>query len=329
MTREIKVGLTVLLGVLMIYLLIAWTQRLHIFAPSAISYPIRFEQVNGLLVGDPVQVRGYQVGRVEAIQPFSDRVVVWASVDESLQVQSDATAEIQIKELMGGKQIELFLGSSATPWTSGSELIGRASPDFSTGFSMAGDMMTQMSEVNVQQLMGRVDSLGGYAQSMAAEIDPRLLGQMMVQLSQTVSRLDRWTAELDRQIKPEQVAGWMNRMDSLATVAERVAGRVDDWSAEIENSGLIGQVDTVLDQSSALVGELRGLTQEMEGLLADAQDERSFVGKALQDPQFATQVDSLVIRLNAVLQQIQSDKIIVGFSKRKKKEEASENQPPR
>ncbi|MEL7531143.1 MAG: MlaD family protein [Bacteroidota bacterium] len=159
MKREIKVGLTLLAGLVLAYLVVAWVNRTSLFAPPEKQYFLSFQQVNGLLEGDPVVVRGYQAGRVVAIIPEANAVSVEVALDERIALFADGYAEIQIKELMGGKQISLITGAQGNPLASGASLKGRTSLDFSTAFSRFGGVMDQMDPENIERLAQRFDSV--------------------------------------------------------------------------------------------------------------------------------------------------------------------------
>lgn len=120
-SREIKVGLFVLVGLIlsgMIVFLIG-DQR-HLFERS-IVYRTSFDDVQGLAPGAPVRMNGINVGSVTRVEHSDDlkdpriHVLLWVVSGEAVRIRTDAKARIVNKGLLGDKMLEIAPGDLGQP----------------------------------------------------------------------------------------------------------------------------------------------------------------------------------------------------------------------
>lgn len=312
MRREIKVGLTVIAAIALMYLTLAWVGRSSLFAPEQTEHQLVFEQVNGLLEGDPVVVRGYPSGRVLDIQPGANDVAVRIALDQSIELYGDAWAEIQIKELMGGKQVALWPGRNGSPLASGQIIPGKTSLDFSTAFSQFGQLFSQFSPEQLDRWKSSLDSLG---HAFATTFDPNMFVGMLQNLDALTARLNRQTAALP-------VNQWVIQVDTALRVAtttlqlaQQTLAEVNQLSQRVENQTL-PQGELILQDAQQALGEVNQLTQRVDRLLSNVDNPETLIGKALQDSVFAMQIEQTLQELEQTLKQINNKKIIVGFRRK-------------
>ena len=314
MGREIKIGLTVFMALIISYLSITWANRSHLFAGEGITYSIDFQHVGGLLVGDPVHIRGYTMGRVESIDPQVDRVLVRISLDRNYPLRSGTTAEIQPKELMGGKQIELIQGSDAMILEANSQLRGKTSLDFSSAFSQMGGIMEQFGEERIGQFLNRIDSLLEGIQLVVSSIEASKVSHTVSLLEANLQALNQLFGEVQKRELVAQVDSTLNKVDQTLTstyLRLESVGEMMDSAQQV----YLPQVSQTLDSVNHFVSQASRMLQTGEEILINPDN---VVGKITQDEVFASQLDSVLTRLNRVLLQIEEEKIIVGFKRRKK-----------
>ena len=315
MGRETKIGLTVFLALIIAYLSITWANRSHLFAGEGITYSIDFQHVGGLLVGDPVHIRGYTMGRVASIDPQADRVVVRISLDRNYPLRTGTTAEIQPKELMGGKQIELIQGNDASILEANSLLQGKTSLDFSSAFSQMGGIMDQFGEERIGQFLNKVDSLLEGVHVLVSSLDASRVSNTVSLLETNLQVLNELFKEVQDRKLVAQVDSTLYRVDqTLQSTFQRLesVGEVMDSAQQ----AYLPQVSQTLDSVTLLISQVNRVLGSGEDILNNPDN---VIGKLTQDEGFASQLDSALIRLNRVLLQIEEEKIIVGFKRRKKK----------
>jgi len=81
-------------------------------ASGGLSLTARFDRIDGLAAGADVRIAGVRVGRVVAqrIDPATFLAELTLSVDGSLRIPSDSSAEIQSESLLGGKYVSIVPG---------------------------------------------------------------------------------------------------------------------------------------------------------------------------------------------------------------------------
>lgn len=320
MKHEIRVGLTVIGAMLLIYSIITWAKRMHFFSPEEVYYNMVFDNVSGLLEGDPVTVRGYTAGRVIDILPEPEGVRVRISLDQQIRLQSDVYGEIQIKELMGGKQMALFQGKSGREYDASAPIPGRTSMDFSSAFSRMGELMNELDTDNLRMLLHTLDTFSRSMSDLGRQIDTRMVMALPGQLSRTLGQAENLLTQVSRQDLAGQVGHTLSRSDSLLLAANRLLTRFDTLTESAATTTL-PQVDSLMQQTLHLLDRSEVMLQTAESLFQDLKNEESFAGKMLYDPAFAHRVDSTLKHLDDVLLQIREDKIYVAIKvgKRRKK----------
>ena len=313
MKREIKVGLTVVLAIFLLYFIILWAKRIDFFAPDEKIYTIGFEQVSGLMEGDPVNVRGVTLGRVEDILPRQEIVEVRISISASYPLYTDARAEIQLKELMGGKQVTIYPGTNGTAIGSNSVIPGRSSMDFSTSFSAFGQMFEGIDINRVGKIMDRFDQLAGRLEEMLGKIDPNSIDRLLSGAEASTNYLQKMLRESEQEQLPQKLSQTIHKTNELLTAAGSMLEEVEIFMQKADSLTL-----PKLDQTFASVNQLLDQLSGLETLLNGLENENGLVNRLINDQQLSQQLDTTLLNLNKVLKQIHSERIIVGFTKKRR-----------
>ncbi len=317
MTKEIKIGLTVFVALLLSYLSLTWASRSHLFAGEGVKYSIDFQHISGLLVGDPVHIRGFTMGRVESIEPQMDKVVVQISLDRDYPIPEGTTAEIQPKELMGGKQVELIQGLGTAALTPGETLVGESSLDFSSAFSQMGGLFEQVEGDRMSQFFDRMDSLLYSVYRISTAVDEKGISNIIFLLESNLRGIQGLLQEWESRNMLGQIDSTMNILQQSLRNADMRISQAGHLLHKTD-SLYLPKISINLDSLQVLIQNLNQLSRRGEQLL-DQPD--SFVDKVTTDRAFAARMDSAISRLNRVLLQIESEKIIVGFKRRKQKQD--------
>lgn len=315
MSREIRIGLAVLAAILLIYLSLAWIKRMHFFAPEEQTYEIRFEQVAGLLEGDPVYVRGYLVGRVLSIVPSSQDVRVRIALDERIELFSDAYAEIQLKELMSGKQVAVFPGGSSSPYPVNEPMPGKASLDFSSGFSQLTEIAAGLPPDRILHLLNQVDTITQNLKVILQAVEPADIQQSLRQLNNSTRLLQQLAQDIqDRQLVA-QLDQSLRAVKQLAGAADSTLNHLDQLTTEVDVQAL----NASLNALNLLLNRGDSLLTDVEGTLELLASDSTLAGKLLRDPSLGPKLDSTLYWFNEVLLQINQGKLYISLGKNKRK----------
>jgi len=128
MTNEQRVGLFVLIGLALAFAAVEVTVGTGLLRPGYRLY-VHYPTVEGLRRGDPVQVAGVKLGRVEGVVLGTDGVVVTLKLDEGALVHRDAVALLDYQPLSGSRFVSISLGAAdAAVLNDGDTVTGAISP---------------------------------------------------------------------------------------------------------------------------------------------------------------------------------------------------------
>ena len=149
---EIRVGLTVLVGILVFIWILGWAKNFSIKSNEHFI-KVRFTNVSGLEIGDQVTVNGMRKGYVKEMLVEPNNVLVELSIDNDVQLKEDASFAISMLDLMGGKKIEVFPGTSSQVYDNSKISEGTFYADVPSVMSLFGsvqdDLVTVLKDVKI------------------------------------------------------------------------------------------------------------------------------------------------------------------------------------
>ncbi len=155
---EIRVGVFVFLGILVLATVIFSIRDFHIFR-EGYHIKILFNYAGGIKVGAPVRVAGVDVGAIKDIRILNRQdtkeaaVALTAWINRDVIIRADSLANINTLGILGEKYLEITPGSVTARILKASEiLIGKdpvsLSRIFSTTYNMAIKMDKAISALN-------------------------------------------------------------------------------------------------------------------------------------------------------------------------------------
>lgn len=111
-TRDLIVGLFVLVGLATLAYLSLQVGGVEFGAAKRIALEATFDDIGGLSVRAPVRIGGVKIGQVSAIGLDAEsRPMVTLAVDAGVAISSDSTAAIRTAGLLGDQFISVELGA--------------------------------------------------------------------------------------------------------------------------------------------------------------------------------------------------------------------------
>jgi phospholipid/cholesterol/gamma-HCH transport system substrate-binding protein len=111
-TMETVVGIFVVLGLICVGYMTVKLGKLNLWGNDSYSLIAKFSSVSGLRKGNPVNILGIEVGRVERITMDQDnqKAVVEIKVKNDIKIYDDAIASIKTEGLIGDKYLNIDPG---------------------------------------------------------------------------------------------------------------------------------------------------------------------------------------------------------------------------
>ena len=113
MKKEVKIGLTGIAALLILFFGINYLKGINMFTPDS-YYIVDFTNINGLAKSSPVYANGYKIGIVRDIQYNHNKpghVAVEIEIDQNINVPEGSTAEL-VTEMLGTVKMNVSLNYS-------------------------------------------------------------------------------------------------------------------------------------------------------------------------------------------------------------------------
>lgn len=276
-TKEVKIALTAIVALVLLFIGINFLKGVNVFE-STNTYYVKFKNVNGLCVSNPVYANGYPVGIVRAINydyQRGEHVMVTVELDDDMRVPKQTTAELE-SELMGGVKMMLILGPNPAD--------NLAPRDTIIGGLHHGTMDKVGAMVPaVEKMLPKLDSILTSVNILLA--DPALTHTLhnaeaiTADLKQTSARLN--------QLMQNEVPSTLTHLNRTAANAEQFT----DQLARVDVEQTIENVNHTVQGVQQLTSQLNGVAS---GLDAKMKSTDNTLGLFLNDT-------SVYDRLNATL----------------------------
>ena len=109
---EIVVGVFVLAGLICLGYLAIRLGKIELFGTQGYVVFADFVSVAGIKLGDPIEIAGVRIGKVEAISLADDRARLTLRVSEGVKLQDDVIASVRARGLIGDKFVLVTPGAS-------------------------------------------------------------------------------------------------------------------------------------------------------------------------------------------------------------------------
>lgn len=109
---EISVGIFVLIGMACLAYLAIRLGKLELYGAHGYVLFADFASVAGLKPGDPVEIAGVKVGRVEGMALAEDKARLTLRLNDGVKLQEDVIASVRARGLIGDKFVLVSPGAS-------------------------------------------------------------------------------------------------------------------------------------------------------------------------------------------------------------------------
>ena len=281
MKKEAKIGIIAVVIILAAWAGIRFLSGMDIFGRSN-TYKAYYENVNGLQNAASVVIRGVKVGQVTNIAIADNGMVeVEFTVDSKHSIPEDSEALLFSAGLMGGKAIELQLGTSSSMLADGGTLKGGVKPDmFDDLGSMVADLKEKLGTLldNVNNTVVGVDSL----------------------VTDNRQNLTAMVANLNKIIADLEASGIVDNLDSFSKTLKDNGPRIDS---------VMTNVNTITKQFAErnIAAELSTILAELKSTLDQINKGQGSVGKLVKDESLYKKLDEAAAHLSALLADVKEN----------------------
>lgn len=281
--QELWVGLFVILGMAVtLYLLFTLTDAAMFRGRYIISSTVK--DASGVRKGDPVQMRGVGIGRVQRFLISGSSVTVFLEIEgEYHTIPIDSHIELVSAGLLGGMVARVIPGTGQEMARNGTELAG-AIPASIQQHADEIAVEAKKALTRVQNLLS--DSTIKGTESSVQELD-RLLKRLSSIANEQQGELKALTASMraastnvEKATSREEIDRAMKHLDSLSATADRTASLVENSTKTLDivlgrlqrGEGTLGKMstdDVLYTNLNKTLESVNATSLEMKNLLAD------------------------------------------------------------
>ena len=252
-TREVKIALTTIVAIVLVYLLINFMKGINVFKSSN-TYYVRFDNIAGLAVSNAVYANGYPVGIVRGIQydyGNHERVVVAIELDKEMHMPRGTKAEL-VTSLMGGVTMSLILGPNPTD-------------NLTQGDTISGGLhegAVEKVEALMPTIMDMLPKLDSIVTNMARLSADPALAQTLRNTAEITNNLRRTSAKLDAMVGRD-LPQMMQNLNKTSRNVERLSNNL----AAINLQETMNEVNASLAEVKQFSANINAMTNDLNSKL--------------------------------------------------------------
>ncbi|MFH1148173.1 MAG: MlaD family protein [Pseudomonadota bacterium] len=320
---EIKVGIFVLAGLLLLAYLSARLGEVRLGEEKGYRIWATFESVSGLVKESPVEMAGIEIGRVKDVRLANGKAKVEMLISPKVRIGKDAEAVIRTKGVLGDKFIEIKQGKARDVISPNGTIARTVSPpgldelltkvgpaveeiqavasginQFIGDRSVGNDFRNLLSNLkdasaSIKKVSGDIEAGGGTLGRLIQD------DSLYVQTEKTMGVLHDVARRVE---KGEGTLGKLVRDDTLYETAKETLNSIHDVTQKVaKGQGTLGRLisdDSVLAKAESAVDSLHNVAQKIdkgEGTL----------GKLVNDPSLYDEAKKAVRSVNKAASDIQ------------------------
>ncbi len=290
-SRETRIGVFVVTVLVASFFVINYLRGKDIFGKD-MEIRSHYENLEGLVVSNPVYIKGYKAGSVTEVNynPETQLFDVTCSIVKKFAIPVDTKMTIYSIDLMGSKGIRLDLGTSSEYIEDGAELEPFYTPDvLSSITNRIGPLIVKATDA--------IDSLGvasGAISRVLSGIDENTLRSSMNHLQATMKNVEKLSASLAGH--SDDVETLIVNLKDASTKLMALAERADTSMVGVQKfSEGLGEVD------------VKALAASLQTLVDNLNDPDGTIGKLTKDGSAYDSLDAVLKDIDSLVKKIEEN----------------------
>jgi len=281
-TTEFKVGLTVIFSTLVLILGIIWGKGFRL-QTNKYQLQVVFDNVGGMVPGDPVTVNGVKEGKVLKIGWKGRKVLCTIQLNNDVVLYEDATFTVVSAELLAGMKIEIFPGKSNNHLNlSEQPFEGKYGGRIVDVGIVIGELAEDMSKLSF-----RVDSTVSMINTFLKK------GEIQQNVTSSLNNLNKITAGL---------ATLPHSMNKTMTVLDST---VNQLHYLVKNNDR--EMESTLTNLNTISIQLDSATVSLNHILGSIEKDKGTLGRMVSDSTMDLNVNRTLMRIDSLARQIKEE----------------------
>ncbi len=303
-SKEFKVGLLVVLGILLLYVGVNFLKGNAIFGKNREYYAV-FDNANGLKTSNEVQINGVKVGMVSSVQlhpKTPEKILVkFTILDDELLIPHGTYVELISADIMGTKALDLRLNTepvaNAQYYQIGDTLHSEVETGIADQISEELLPLKRKTEELIGSVEGIIKSINSFWDTTAAYTIDESLYEFRDGIAKFGDLANSLTVLIEKEIKVVD-----DVLHNTEHITANLASKSDKINNTIDNISAISDTLAATDIKSVIL-ETQQTLMELNGVLAKVNNGEGTIGALLH-------TDSLHIELmqtNQAMQDLLND----------------------
>ncbi len=254
MSREARVGIFVLLGLIVLTFFTFRVSKWGLIAEKGYRLTVDFDTAAGLEPKSDVKMAGVPIGKVEEIQLVGNRARLVLRIRQGIRIPIDSVGSIQTQGLLGEKYVEILPGKDAQ-----------------RNLPAGGQVANTLSPTNLDEMVRKLSAIGDdvkkFTESLSGtfgtEEGKKALGDILRDVRATTASL-----RVVLQGNEQRFGRILANIDRLsADLSDISASNKQDVRATIAN--LRAFSDTLKSETPSLVRKLEEMSERVSGVMGD------------------------------------------------------------
>jgi phospholipid/cholesterol/gamma-HCH transport system substrate-binding protein len=264
---ELQVGLLTIASLVVLIVGMMWLKNIDL-SKGSVVYQVDFARVEGMQVGDRVQVRGIRMGEVSEMQIMQESVRVEITLEEGASLREDAVITLGEKGIVGEIVLEIDPGVGGEV-AEGHIFVGRTAGTIASMTDSAGAALQEM-----RVLTAKVTALVDLVKTQGKVVET------LKQANTTLSKVDTMIEENHRDV---------------GVILDNLVATTDGLRKLLES----GQLDRTMDdahmtmvKADSLMSDLSLSARRLDHLLTQLSEGDGTAARLLNDPLLYERADS-------------------------------------
>ena len=280
---------------------------------SNYTFTVMFENVQGLHVGDQVDMLGKKIGKVTKTRFMAQKIAVELAIDNSFSfsIPIDSKIEVKSEGIIGSKYI------SITPGYNRKDYI------------LPGTIVDGLREFDLTEITPDIVPMTQDLSAFARQLKAILGKEEGDKIRLTIKNIESFTAQLDSLMSAKDKNNFQTTMKNLRDVTAELKEGINKEIDKLDQ--MLNSFKTVTDKSDELsttISELRkssesfsSATQKLDMLLTKMENGEGTLGKLVNNDTLHENMNSLLNEVRTLVQDFKDNptKYMKAYWKGKKK----------
>ncbi len=293
---ELKVGIIAFLSLIILVVAVIAVKGFRV-SGDGVSLSIRFQNSGGVTEGSPVVVNGVKRGQVIDVKNDKNSVLLIVSIDNINDLKIDATAQISILEITGGKKVEIMPGLNSKNLDKSQVISGITMPDIPEVIGNLG-LMTDDAKI----LLKRLDTISGSVTEFFRD-------EAIIQsVKNSIFSAERLINDVQNVVS-ENKHSLKSSLESIERLSKELRTAISKNEPKVSN--LLDSLQMVTSDARILIAttdksfvKVDSLLVSVDTMIKDTKNGNGLISKLLYDKDLSMKLDSAFVSISDFVKEV-------------------------